>query len=73
MSQSCCDQRAANKLRSGQVRVMPDAALRSGVPLLIGGKWEELPSILALQKLQDPSAGSLPAASPTICGESLNV
>lgn len=33
---------------------------RSGVPLLIGGKWEELPSIRALQDLQDPSAGSLP-------------
>lgn len=26
MSQSCCDQRAEIKLRSGQVRVMPDAA-----------------------------------------------
>lgn len=33
---------------------------RSGVPLLIGGKWEELASIHALQELQEPGVGILP-------------
>ncbi|KAB2965021.1 MAG: type III-B CRISPR-associated protein Cas10/Cmr2 [Thermoanaerobaculia bacterium] len=33
---------------------------RSGAPVLVGGKWDELPSFRALQNAQDPDAGSLP-------------
>ncbi len=33
---------------------------RSGTPVLVGGKWADLPSFRALQNAQDPNAGSLP-------------
>lgn len=33
---------------------------RSGAPVLVGGKWEALPSVRALQNAQDPNEGSLP-------------
>jgi CRISPR-associated protein Cmr2 len=33
---------------------------RSGAPVLIGGKWADLPALRALQNAQDPNAGSLP-------------
>jgi CRISPR-associated protein Cmr2 len=33
---------------------------RSGAPVLVGGKWEELGGLRALQVAQDPSAGSVP-------------
>lgn len=33
---------------------------RSGAPVLVGGKWDDLPNFRALQNAQDPNAGSLP-------------
>lgn len=33
---------------------------RSGAPVLVGGKWDDLPNFRALQSAQDPNAGSLP-------------
>jgi len=33
---------------------------RSGIPVLVGGKWDELPGFRALQNAQYPNTGSLP-------------
>ncbi|MGE3965949.1 MAG: type III-B CRISPR-associated protein Cas10/Cmr2 [Planctomycetota bacterium] len=33
---------------------------RSGAPVLVGGKWSDLPAFRALQNAQDPNVGSLP-------------